>query len=182
MTPSTATFAPLARALHWLMAAMILAMLFIGVGMVSTVAPAHQWLLAVHKPLGVAILVLALARLVVRWRHPPPPLPEDLPTLQRFAAKASHWLLYALMLAMPLIGWAMLSAAGDPVMLGASLRLPSILPADPVVFATLRRMHAWLACLLFATIVLHLAAALHHGLIRRDGVFESMAGIRRGNT
>ena len=181
MIPSTATFTPLARALHWLMAAMILAMLFIGVGMVSTVAPAHQWLLALHKPLGVAILVLALARLVVRWRHPPPPLPEDLPTLQRLAAKASHWLLYALMLAMPLIGWAMLSAAGDPIMLGASLQLPSILPADPVLFALLRRMHAWLAYLLFAMIVLHLAAALHHGLIRRDGVFESMAGVRRGN-
>ena len=179
MTRPSAMFAPLARALHWLMAVLILAMLFIGVGMVSTVAPAHQWLLALHKPLGVAILVLALARLVVRWRNAPPPLPEDLPTLQRFAAKASHWLLYALMLAMPLIGWAMLSAAGEPVILGASLRLPSILPADPVAFALLRHAHAWLAYLLFATILLHLAAALYHGLIRRDGVFESMASVRR---
>lgn len=179
MIPSNAMFAPLARLLHWLMAVLILAMLFIGVGMVSTVVSAHQWLLALHKPLGIAILILAIVRLAVRWRRPPPPLPRDLPTLQHFAAKASHWLLYALMLAMPLIGWAMLSAAGDPVMLGASLRLPSILPADPVAFAALRHAHAWLAYLLFATILLHLAAALYHGLIRRDGVLESMVGVRR---
>lgn len=179
MTSPSTTFTPLARALHWLMAALILAMLFIGAGMTSTVSPARQWLLALHKPLGVAILVLVLARLVVRWRHPPPPLPPGLGLAQRFAAKASHGLLYALMLAMPLIGWAMLSAAGDPVVLGGSLRLPALVPADPSLFALLRRAHAWLAWLLFATILLHLAAALHHGLIRRDGVFESMAPGRR---
>jgi len=79
---------------------------------------------------------------------------------------------------MPLIGWAMLSAGGYPVMLSASLRLPSILPANAVAFAVLRHLHAWLAALLFATFLAHLGAALYHGLVRRDGVLGSMAGWR----
>ena len=139
------TFTLAARALHWSMAVLILAMLFIGVGMVASVSERHEWLLHIHKPLGIAILLLAVVRLAVRLRHPPPPLPADLPALQKLAALASHWLLYFLMLAMPLIGWAMLSAGGYPVMLGASLQLPPIFPASPVAFALLRHLHGWFA-------------------------------------
>jgi cytochrome b561 len=181
MTPATGTFTLAARVLHWSMAALILAMLFIGVGMVASVSERHAWLLAIHKPLGIAILLLAIVRLTVRLRHPPPPLPADLPALQKFAALASHWLLYFLMLAMPLIGWAMLSAGGYPVMLGESLRLPPIYPADPVAFAVLRHLHGWFALLLFLTFLVHMAAALYHGLIRRDGVLSSMTGGRLDN-
>lgn len=169
-----------ARLLHWLMAAMILAMLFIGAGMVASVSERHVWLVGLHKPLGVAILALAVVRLVVRLRHPPPPLPADLPVWQRLAAHASHWLLYVLMFLLPLVGWAMLSAGGYPVMLGSSLRLPSIFPASATAFALLRHAHAWLAALLFLTFLAHLGAALYHGLIRRDGVVSSMTGWRRG--
>jgi len=179
MNNTTGMFALPARILHWLMAAMILAMLFIGVGMVASVSERHEWLLRIHKPLGIAILLLAVVRLAVRLRHPPPPLPADLPMLQKLAAHASHWLLYALMIAMPLVGWAMLSAGGYPVMLGASLRLPAILPASATAFAILRHLHGWLALLLFLTFLAHLGAALYHGLIRRDGVLASMLGGRR---
>lgn len=178
MSNLTQQFSPAARLLHWLMALMILTMLFIGVGMVSTVSGWHTALLRLHKPLGIAILLLALVRLAVRLRRPPPPLPADLPVPQKLAAHASHWLLYALMIVIPLIGWAMLSAGGYPVMLSESLRLPPILPADPVAFAILRHLHTWLALLLFATFLAHLAAALYHGLIRRDGVLSSMTGVR----
>jgi cytochrome b561 len=177
MNDSTRPFSPAARLLHWLMALLILAMLFIGVGMVATVSERHTWLVDIHKPLGIAILLLAIVRLAVRWRRPPPPLPADLPAPQKLAAHASHWLLYALMIAMPLIGWAMLSAGGYPVMLGSSMRLPAILPFDPVAFAILRHLHTWLALLLFLTFLAHLAAALYHGLIRRDGVLSSMTGV-----
>lgn len=168
-------FNPLARLLHWLMAAMILAMLFIGVGMVSSVSARHAVLIAIHKPLGIAILVLVIVRLVVRFSKRPPALPEDLPGWQRAAAHLSHWVLYALMIAMPLIGWAMLSAGGYPVMLGGGVQLPALMGADPIAFAWLRNAHELLAFVLFATVVLHLTAALFHGLIRRDGVFGSMA-------
>lgn len=171
---STQTFASSARVLHWLMAPLILAMLFIGVGMVASVSERHEWLLRIHKPLGIAILILALVRLGVRLLHAPPALPPDLPTLQRLAAHASHWLLYGLMIAMPLIGWAMLSAGGYPVMLSSSLRLPPIFPVSATAFAVLRHLHTWLAMLLFVSFLAHLAAALYHGLIRRDGVLPSM--------
>lgn len=167
-------FAPLARLLHWLMALMILSMLFIGAGMVASVSQRHEWLVNIHKPLGIAILLLVIVRLVVRFSTRTPPLPADLPSWQTLAAKLSHYLLYALMLLMPLIGWAMISAAGDPVMLGSSLQLPSILSANASTFALLRKTHAYLAYLFFLTILLHLAAALFHGWIRRDEVLGSM--------
>ena len=69
-------FIPAACALHWLMAALIVAMLFIGIGLVASVSARHEWLLAIHKPLGIAILLLAVIRLAVRLRHPPLPLTE----------------------------------------------------------------------------------------------------------
>lgn len=78
------------------------------------------------------------------------------------------------MLLLPLIGWAMLSAGGYPVMLTDSLRLPPIFPVSFAAFAVLRHLHTWLAILLFLTILAHMAAALYHGLIRRDGVLSSM--------
>ena len=178
MNSSSTRFTLAARVLHWLMAAMILTMLFIGVGMVASVSERHDWLIRIHKPLGISILILAVVRLAVRLRHPPPPLPADLPPLQKLAALASHWLLYTLMFALPLIGWAMLSAGGYPVMLSESLRLPPIFPFSPIAFAVLRHAHAWLAILLFLTFLAHMGAALYHGLIRRDGVLSSMTGVR----
>ncbi|ASW00774.1 cytochrome b [Paraburkholderia aromaticivorans] len=175
MMPTRTHFSPLARLLHWTMAPLIIAMLFIGVGMVATVSRAHDTLIAIHKPLGIALLLLVVLRAGVRLTRGSPALPDDMPTPQRFAAKASHLVLYVLMAAMPLIGWAMLSAAGYPVTLYGALHLPPIAPHNVALFALLRALHTWLAFALFATVLLHLAAALFHGLIRRDGVFSSMA-------
>jgi cytochrome b561 len=167
-------FTLVARLLHWSMALLILAMLFIGVGMVSTVAPSYHSLLAIHKPLGMLILVLAAVRLINRVLYPPPPLPSDLPAWQKSLARASHGLLYCLMFALPLVGWSMLSAAGYPIVLFGSVQLPAILPHNVALFAVLRSAHSVLAGLLFATFVAHLGAALFHALIRRDGVLQSM--------
>jgi cytochrome b561 len=175
MTRSHEHFSPLARWLHWAMAPLIVAMLFIGVGMVATVSHAHSTLIAIHKPLGIALLVLVVIRACVRIKRGSPPLPGDMPASQQVAAKLSHLALYALMAAMPLIGWAMLSAAGYPVTLFGALHLPPIMPRDVRLYALLRALHTWLAFALFATVLMHLAAALFHGLIRRDGVLSSMA-------
>jgi cytochrome b561 len=147
--------------------------------MVSTIAPQYLALVATHKTLGIAILILAVIRIIVRLRSGTPPLPADLPAWQRLAALASHVLLYALMLALPLLGWAMLSAGGYPVMLGDALRLPAILPENAALFAWLREAHRYLAWLLFLTFVAHMSAGLYHGLIRRDGVLAAMAPGRR---
>jgi cytochrome b561 len=167
-------FTPLQRALHWIMAVCILAMLFIGVGMVSTVASEYLTLVNIHKPLGILILILALIRLVVRLRYGAPPLPLDLPEPMKLAAYLSHYALYALMIAMPLIGWAMLSAAEYPVVIWPGIWLPQILPLDPSLHTLLWNAHFYLAFLFFALILMHLAAGLFHALVRRDGVFDAM--------
>jgi cytochrome b561 len=105
-------------------------------------------------------------------------LPPGIPPLQATVAKLSHYLLYGLMIAMPLIGWAMQSAGGYPISMWKGVELFPILPHDIVVYGQLRRLHGLLAYAFFLLIVGHLAAALLHAWIRRDGVFESMAGDR----
>ena len=170
-------FNPLQRTLHWIMAVCILAMLFIGVGMASTVAPQYLTLVAIHKPLGILILILALIRLVVRLRYGAPPLPVDLPEPMKLAAYLSHYALHALMIAMPLIGWAMLSAANYPVTLWPGLWLPRITPQNASLHTLLWNAHFYLAFFFFALILMHLAAALFHALVRRDGVFDSMGPV-----
>lgn len=162
------------RLIHWLMAALVLAMLFIGVGMVSTAGPLYPALLALHRPVGIAILVLVLVRLPLRLATGAPALPDDLTAMHRRIAWGSHVLLYASMVAMPLIGWAMLSAGGYPVHLTNALSLPPIAPHDLALYALLRTAHTVIAVLFFALILTHLSAALMHGLIRRDGVLSSM--------
>ncbi|ACB94913.1 cytochrome b [Beijerinckia indica] len=171
-------FHGLSRALHWIMAVLILAMLFIGVSMVSRLADYH-WLVSLHKPIGIAILVLAAIRWGNRFVHPAPPLPKSIPAWQQRAALASHLMLYSLMFAMPLIGWAMLSAGDYPITLFGPLHLPAILPPRPALYALLRQTHTILAYLLFSVILAHVAAALFHALIRRDGVFSSMVSGKR---
>jgi len=79
-------FSGLQRVLHWLMAIMVLTMLFIGVSMVSTLKPRFLTLISIHKLLGIAILSLAVLRLGVRWGLGAPPLPDDLPRVQALAA------------------------------------------------------------------------------------------------
>ena len=170
-------FTPWQRVLHWLMAACIIAMLFIGVGMVSSIRPVYLTLVSIHKPLGIAILVLVLIRLALRLRYGAPALPADLPAPMKLAAEGSHYALYALMIAMPLIGWGMLSAADYPVIV-AGFRLPSILPHSNSLHSLLWNAHRFLALCFFALIVVHLAAALFHALVRRDGVFHAMAPWR----
>ncbi|ALK32491.1 cytochrome b [Burkholderia plantarii] len=174
MTPDHDRFSPLQHALHWLMAVCILAMLFIGVGMVSTVRPDYLTLVSIHKPLGITILVLALIRLVVRLVKGAPPLPASMPEPMKLAARLSHLAFYLLMIGLPLIGWGMLSAADYPVIV-FGVRLPSILPHSNSLHSLLWNAHEILALCFFALIVVHLAAALLHALVRRDGVFEAMA-------
>ncbi|MEM5371188.1 cytochrome b [Paraburkholderia azotifigens] len=177
MIPTRDRFTPLQRALHWIMAICILSMLFIGVGMVSTIRPDYLTLVSIHKPLGITILVLALIRLVVRLVRGAPSLPSDMPAPMKLAAYLSHLAFYALMIALPLIGWGMLSAARYPVVV-AGMQLPWILPHSNELHSLLWNAHRFLALCFFALILVHLAAALFHALVRRDGVFHAMAPWR----
>src|SRR5271155_3343529 len=137
-------FTAFSRFLHWTMAAMVLVMLGIGVAMVASLADYHV-LVSIHRPLGVAILILVVVRFVVRRLSPLPPFPPTMPPLERRVAAASEYTMYGLMLALPLVGWGMLSAARYPIVLYGSLHLPYILPGDPWTYFMLRKTHTVLA-------------------------------------
>src|SRR5258706_5526839 len=94
--------------LHWTMAVMVLTMLCIGVTMVASLINYHL-LVSIHRPLGVAILVLVVVRLVNRLLNPPPPFPARMPRAERLAATVSELTMYGLMFILPLIAWGMLS-------------------------------------------------------------------------
>jgi cytochrome b561 len=174
-TPKPRTqFAIQSRILHWLMAVMLLAMLFIGVGMVASLGH-YSLLVAIHRPLGIAILILALIRLVNRLCTNLPPFPPTMSRQERFLASSSEKLLYALMLILPLVGWGMLSAGHYPIVMSGPVHLPPILPANPMLYALLRQAHTVLAFLLFATFLAHLSAVLFHTLIIRDRLLDRMA-------
>lgn len=167
-------FAIQSRILHWLMAVMLLAMLFIGVTMVSSLGNYHA-LVAIHRPLGIAILILAAIRFVNRMCTTLPPFPPTMSKRERFMASSSEKLLYALMFALPLVGWGMLSAGHYPIVMFGAVHLPPILPANPTLYAILRPSHTILAYLLFATFLAHLGAVLFHTLIVRDRILDRMA-------
>ena len=90
--------------LHWLMAPMVLSMLGIGVAMVVSVTHYHR-LVSMHRPLGMAILILVVMRYVNRKLHPPPPFPPTMSVHERRAATASEMMLYGLLFAQPVVGW-----------------------------------------------------------------------------
>jgi cytochrome b561 len=167
-------FALQSRLLHWLMAAMLLAMLFIGAGMVASLGDYHR-LVAIHRPLGILILILAIIRLANRLLTTLPPFPPTMSPGERKIASASEHLFYALMIILPLVGWGMLSAGHYPIVMFGPVHLPPILPVNPGLYAALRKTHTVLAYLLFLTFLGHLSAVLFHQLIIRDRIVDRMA-------
>jgi len=115
-----------------------------------------------------------LVRVVNRLTHHPPPWPPTVGRLEGKIVVLSERLMYALLLAQPLIGWAMVSAAGDPVVVFGALRLPRIAPFDAQLFWVLRQAHSVVAYALMAVIAAHVSAILLHTLTLRDRMLERM--------
>src|SRR5205814_5353930 len=172
--PAEPRFPAVSRLLHWTMAVMVLIMLCIGVAMVVSLGDYHA-LVSIHRPLGIAILILVVVRFVNRLINPPPPFPATMSRAERLAATASELAMYGLMFVLPLVGWGMLSAARYPIVLYGSLHLPFILPHDAMLYALLRRAHTILAYLFFLMFIAHFGAILFHTLIVRDGMLKRMA-------
>ena len=161
------------RVLHWLTAVLVFAALFVGFVMVNSVASYAQ-LIVVHKTLGVLILVVMVVRVINRLTHHPPAWPSTIGVLEGKVVGLSEKLLYVLLLLQPLIGWAMVSAAGEPVVVLGSLHLPRIAPFDAQVFWVLRQAHSVIAYTLMATIAAHISAVLFHTVALRDRLIERM--------
>jgi cytochrome b561 len=163
-----------ARALHWLGALLVVVALLAGWKMVGLPfsplkVKAFNW----HKWVGITVLVLTLLRIVWRATHKPPaPLP--MPAWQRKVAHTLHGLLYLLLLAQPMVGWANSSAAGIPVVWFGVLPLPDFVPRDKVLAGNLEHLHGLLGLSLGVLIALHILAALKHHFIDRDGTLRRM--------
>ena len=173
-TTAPVRFALPSRILHWLMAPMVIAQLLIGVTMIASLSY-YPLLLAIHRPLGVLILVFAVMLLANRLTHRLPPFLATMSPAERRIASWSEYLLYALLLVQPMIGWAMLSAARFPIILVGPLHLPGIAPHDVDVYGVLRQAHSVFAFLLFLTFTAHVCAVLFHTLVLRDGLLDRMA-------
>jgi len=167
-------FTVFSRLLHWTMAAMVLTMLGIGVAMVASLGNYHV-LVSIHRPLGIAILVLVVVRFVNRQFSSMPPFPATMSRAERRVATASELLLYGLMVVLPLVGWGMLSAARYPIVLFGPVHLPFVLPHNAMLYAMLRQLHTILAYLFIAAFLAHFGAILFHTLIVRDGIWKRMA-------
>jgi cytochrome b561 len=174
MSTQRRQFTAFSRLLHWMMAALVLTMLGFGVAMVASLANYHV-LVSIHRPLGIAILVLVVVRFVNRQLSELPPFPATMSRSERLAARASELAMYGLMFVLPLVGWGMLSAARYPIVLYGSLHLPFILPHDAMLYAVLRKTHTILAYLFILTFLAHFGAILFHTLIVRDGILKRMA-------
>ena len=166
-------FTALSRILHWLTAVLVFSMLLIGFTMVSTVTD-YATLLIIHKTLGVVILAVVIIRVVNRLTHRPPPLPPTVGRFEHVLVVTSEMSLYALLLAQPLVGWAMVSAAGRPLVVFGSLYLPRIAPVNLDLFWVLRETHSVLAFLLVAVVAAHVSAVLLHTLTLRDKMLARM--------
>ena len=170
---TTPKFTLVSRLLHWSMAAMVIGQFFLGVAMIAALSY-YPLLLAIHRVLGIAILIFAVVRLVNRLRHHPPAFLATMSPLERKVSTWSERLMYALLVAQPLVGWAMLSAADSPVTLVGPVHLPGIAPHGIALYAVLRTAHTVLAYLLFATFTAHICAVVFHTVGLRDGLLRRM--------
>lgn len=163
------------RFFHWSTAALILAMFALGWLAVSyPMSPAKIELFNWHKSLGLLVLAWTLLRLVWRLTHPAPPLPREMGRLERGAARVSHVVLYGLLIAMPLAGWVINSAADFPLRWFGLFRVPDLVAPDEDTQRAAELVHLLLSYVLGALIVLHAAAALHHHFMRGNDVLRRM--------
>ncbi len=176
MTNPTATYRLPARVLHWLMALLVLGMIPVGFLMVQEglSRPLQDTLFISHKNVGVVLLVLIVLRLLYRWRNPPPPEPAHLPAWQVKVAGATHGLLYALLVIMPLAGYVRVRAGGFPIEALDAMGIPSLVPRSDALAAVAKSVHFFGALTIVVLIALHIGAALQHAILKRDGVFSRM--------
>lgn len=160
--------------LHWVIAILIFVLIGLGWYMVGIPkeTPARAWFFNLHKSIGVTTALLIALRIAWRATHVPPALPYSVPRWQRRGAKASHFLLYACMVVMPVSGF----TASNFTKFGVKFfgyQIPILGWEDKAVYKVLTATHIVTSYVLVALIAVHVAAALRH-LIVRDGIFERM--------
>ncbi|MBI5922973.1 MAG: cytochrome b [Betaproteobacteria bacterium] len=161
--------------LHWLSALAIFCAFPLGVYMHELqLSPRKLQLYSYHKWIGITVLLLLAIRLLWRLRHRPPPLLPGMPRWQELAAQGMHYLLYLLLLAVPLTGWLMSSAMGFPVVWLGVIPLPDLVGKDKLLGDTFKEIHETLNYTLLVLVLIHIAAAIKHHLIECDDTLRRM--------
>jgi cytochrome b561 len=174
-------YGPVARAVHWTVAA--LAVVVVALGWAMTSAPrsgdSRELLLSLHRSIGLLILAFMVFRVLWRLTHPPPPLPTGFPRLEAAAAHADHALLYIVFLVMPLTGLLNAAAAGHPVSVFGLFTIPPLLREDPILAQVAVATHLVGQFIVYALVAIHVAAALTHRFVRRNRILDRMLPLRR---
>jgi len=179
---AVARYTGTAQILHWLTLALILAVLPLAwvVGSMPRDDPSRAWLFVLHRSFGLTVLVAILFRLVWRASHPPPPLPRGTSMVVEWAGHATHWLMYAVLLLMPVSGY-LLSGNGRPVSYFGLFDIPGI-PKSPAIGDAASTVHNLGQWALYALVALHVLATVWHVAVRRDGLLGRMLPPQRTQT
>lgn len=168
-------YGPVARALHWWMALIMIGLIGLGIYMTSQPDGDVKWrLYDLHKSLGTLIFLLVLLRLL--WRHltPPPPLPDDMKAFDKHAAQIGHGLLYLAMLALPITGYLDAALGGYHLSFFGLFDVPMLLAKDEDLFKLVVSLHRWIGYGLAILILAHAGAALKHHWLDHDRVLMRM--------
>lgn len=164
-----------ARLLHWITVVLILVQLPAGVAMTIEAVPAYNdALFILHKGLGCIFLLVVLARLAWKLRHPVQALPQRLPALQRRIAARTHWVLYGLLVVLPVSGYIRTVGDGYPIEMLDALGIPPLVTGIPGIAHVMLIIHSFASYLLAALIAVHVGAAVHQQLFGRDNVLSRM--------
>ena len=177
---TTQRYHPVSILLHWVLGAALVAIFCFGLYMADLpFSPSRLKLFNWHKWAGISILALSAMRLGWRMGHPAPALPaaieQAMPGWQLWAHKGTHVAMYALFFVVPLLGWAYTSATGFPVVLFGQFPLPDLVGSDKALAELIKPWHKFSAFALAALVLMHVAAALKHQWIDRDGLLRRMS-------
>ena len=168
------------KILHWVVVLLILMMAWIGLRMGDMPnGPDKIASYALHKSVGITILMLVLLRIGWRWYAGSPGALPGAPRWQERIASLTHLALYALLLAMPLSGWILNSASGFPLQWFGLVNLPAIAGKDHDLHELAEDIHEWLFWAMVTLVVVHAAAAFYHHLFVRDATLTRMLPARR---
>ncbi len=171
----SAGYSVTARVLHWVTAVLVLGMIVVGVIIAQEWGgPWQEGLYNLHKSTGALLIPIIIVRILYRWRNPPPPLPADIPPLQQFAAHATHYLLYGLLVVQMFVGWIATSAYPAPVPFYGLFNLPLIWPENRALSGQLFVVHRAIGISIAVVAAMHIGAALFHHFVRKDRVLMRM--------
>ncbi|UCG73523.1 MAG: cytochrome b [Chromatiales bacterium] len=168
-----------AQGLHWLIVLLVFGQIYLAVAAFGADDPGRESeLLALHRPPGITILGLILVRLAWRLINDVPPAPSAIAAPLGFVARATHWLLYALLISIPLVGWVKAGSEGIEVDYFGLFAVANWLGPDPALSQVLRMTHLYLNTALLGLVSLHVLAALCHQFWLKDGTLRRMLPVR----